>query len=68
MENKTTQELETELLSLRKELRDAEYDLRWAGYTHPIDYMRSARYAVVSHLRRRESELQREISHRVIHH
>lgn len=68
IENKTTQELEMELLSLRKELQNAEYDLRWDGYTHPVDYMRSERYDVVSNLRRRESELQREISHRVVYH
>ena len=66
MENKTLEELEKELSELKKELEGAEYDLRWAVHVHSIDYMRSAGYAVVSSLRRRESELQREIRNRVI--
>jgi hypothetical protein len=67
MGNKTTDQLERELREVKNELETAEYELRWSGFTNPMDYIRSVKYSAVSYLRRRESEIQREISDKMIH-
>jgi hypothetical protein len=52
---------EKELQDAKSKLKEEEYELRWGGYLHPYDYVRSAQFAVVQYWKRKVEELEKEL-------
>lgn len=53
--------IEVELKEAKKTLKEEEYKLRWGGYVHPYDYIRSAKYKVTRYWRNKVEELENKL-------
>ncbi len=53
--------IEVELKEAKKTLKEEEYKLRWGGYVHPYDYIRSAKYTVTRYWRNKVEELENKL-------
>ena len=54
-------DIEIELIEAKKTLKEEEHKLRCGIYHHPIDYIRSAQYAVTRYWRSKVEELENKI-------
>jgi hypothetical protein len=55
------QKIRDELKATKESLKEEEYKLKWGGYVHTYDYIRSAQYTVTRYWRNKLEELEMKL-------